>query len=110
MSKTKLTLVTVTVYLLISNFCFADWRDNAKVKMLGAGESHSLFLTSDDKIWGFGLNGAGDYQLGIGISGNQATPVEIMDNIMHFDGGWFHSVAVDVNGFAWAWGRNRHLT
>ncbi len=51
MSKTKLSLVTVTVYLLISTFCLADWRDNAKVKMLGAGESHSLFLTSDDTLW-----------------------------------------------------------
>ncbi len=108
MSKTKLSLVTVTVYLLISAFCLADWRDNAKVKMLGAGESHSLFLTSDDTLWGFGLNS--DYQLGIGIRNSRYFPTEIMDNIMHFDGGWYHTVAVDVNGFAWAWGRNRHLT
>jgi len=32
--------------------------------------------------------------------------VGFLDDINDFDAGWMHSLALDINGFVWAWGKN----
>jgi len=33
--------------------------------------------------------------------------VGFLDDINDFDAGWMHSLALDINGFVWAWGNNK---
>jgi hypothetical protein len=34
------------------------------------------------------------------------TPSDYLEDINDIDAGWTHSLALDVNGFVWAWGEN----
>jgi alpha-tubulin suppressor-like RCC1 family protein len=75
---------------------------------IAAGGNHSLALDQDGGAWAWGSNGYG--QLGDGSGGDQATPVAVaMPEGTRFEvvrAGDYHSLALDAQGAAWAWGRN----
>ena len=86
---------------------------------IAAGRSgkHSLALDVNGHCWSWGYGGYG--QLGNGQIYNQYVPVQVhagqqdinnpgfpLAGIVSISGGETHSVAVDINGFVYAWGNN----
>jgi alpha-tubulin suppressor-like RCC1 family protein len=88
--------------------------DTVRGVKVSGGEQLSLVLTGAHTVWGCGDNSS--YQLGIGNNHSQATLAQVLDgdmnsptlyleDISEIDAGWTHSLALDVNGFVWAWGQ-----
>jgi hypothetical protein len=116
LSKKRIFTVT-SLIILITTFSTAieSIQVTRAVKVSG-GEYHSLFLIEDKSVWGCGNNSF--YQLGIGNDktdrlmlirthdGDMSTPSGYLEEINDISAGWKHSLAVDVNGFVWAWGNN----
>lgn len=85
---------------------------------VSGGEDHTLVLTESKAVWGCGYNLY--YQLGIGDDsaakytlirvhdGDMNTASDYLEHINDIDAGWMHSLALDVNGFVWAWGWNEY--
>jgi len=90
---------------------------------IDAGWKHSLALDVNGFVWSWGWNSWG--QLGIGNVYEKTAPVQVFrgeqaddpcqasDYLMHIIGisagrSGEHSLAVDANGYAYAWGRNTH--
>jgi alpha-tubulin suppressor-like RCC1 family protein len=80
---------------------------------ISAGGYHSLALDKNGRAWGWGYNSIG--QLGDNSTTQKPTPVSIAGTVKTFCkifanvnqvGSSFHSVAIDKNGRAWAWGFN----
>ena len=87
---------------------------------VSAGYTHSLGIRKDGTLWAWGDNFYG--QLGIGASGENIDtfqdppdsnePVQVVVPPGHpgtwkqVSAGGFHSLGIDTNGRAWAWGRN----
>ncbi|WP_147443554.1 RCC1 domain-containing protein [Corallococcus sicarius] len=84
-----------------------------RVVELAAGAEHGLALREDGTVWAWGFNSNG--QLGNGLpDSQQAAPTQVknaqgtgpLSNIVSITGGNWHSLAVDGEGHAWAWGFN----
>jgi hypothetical protein len=74
---------------------------------LAAGRFHSLGLATDGKVYGWGGNGFG--QLGDGTTDGRLEPVlasGLSGLAQGVSAGWVHSVALGVDGKAYAWGGN----
>ncbi len=81
------------------------------VTRIVAGGAHTMALTSEGKIYGWGYNGAG--QLGDGTTINRSTPVavdmrrELLGKfVTSISAGLFHTVALTSDGNVYAWGYN----
>ena len=116
MSGNKWILVAVSLIILTANLlAVADWKEDARAIDVSGGEDHTLVLTKNKFPWACGPNWY--YQLGIGNNQNQwmlvrvhdgdmNTPSSYLQDINDIDAGWTHSLALDVNGFCWAWGNS----
>ena len=80
---------------------------------ISAGHDHSLALRNDGTVWAWGSNPYG--QLGNSTVTNSLIPVQVFTNaagtsalteVVAIGAGWYHSLAVDQFGQAWAWGYN----
>ena len=82
---------------------------------VSAGEFHSLAVGSDGYAYAWGSNGSG--QLGNNSSSSSYVPVRVRDPASPTDtskglkatqvgGGYYHSLAVGSDGYAYAWGSN----
>ena len=74
--------------------------------LAAAGTNFSLSLQSG-RAWGWGFNSSG--QVGNNSTANQFTPVSVLGAVKTFckiSAGAAHSLAIDKNGRAWAWGIN----
>ena len=73
---------------------------------IAAGNAHALALDADGNAWAWGAGGNG--RLGNGVTSSQAAPVAVtMPSGVAFTSvaaGFEHSLALDVDGNAWAWG------
>jgi hypothetical protein len=72
------------------------------------GLAHTLALDKNGRAWGWGYNAFGG--LGNNATLSQRTPVSVLGTVKTFcqiAGGGAHTVALDKNGRAWAWGDNR---
>lgn len=78
----------------------------ANVAGVAAGSNHTLALTRDGSVWGWGDNSMG--QLGLGNRRSQLRPVPIpsLHAIRAISGGYAHSLALDADGAVWSWGSN----
>ncbi len=109
LSVKKLIISIISLIILIANPTLADWKEDAKVIDISGGEDHTLVLTANKWPWACGHNGW--YQLGTGDNDDQWTLVRVhgpndvnyLEDINDIDAGWKHSLALDVNGFVWAW-------
>jgi alpha-tubulin suppressor-like RCC1 family protein len=82
-----------------------------EVDAIAGGFGHSLALTQDGSIFAWGSNNLG--QLGDSSLDDRLTPVKV--HWPSFEGapgsiaaGGMHSLALAVNGTAWAWGSNEY--
>jgi uncharacterized repeat protein (TIGR02543 family) len=81
------------------------------IAQVTAGDSHSLAVTSQGRVYAWGWNGSG--QLGDGTNTNRNTPTLINvpnlqsgETIAQVTAGYFHSLAVTTQGRVYAWGLN----
>ena len=90
-----------------------------KFSQVSGGGNHSLAVGSDGNAWAWGDNTYG--QLGDGTTTTRTTPVKVRTpdrktypdlpedfTYVQVSGGWFHSLALGSDGYAYAWGRNDH--
>ena len=83
-----------------------------KAAQVSAGANHALAISQDGALWAWGYNDRG--QLGDGSTTSRPTPEQIQDpanpgqafQAVWVSAGVHHSLAVDRNGAAWAWGWN----
>jgi alpha-tubulin suppressor-like RCC1 family protein len=74
---------------------------------IDAGASHSIAISKNGRVFGWGLNSSG--QLGDDSVTQRLTPVSVFGAAKTFctiSGSDSHSLAIDKNGRAWAWGTN----
>ena len=78
----------------------------SNIVAVAAGDTHSLALTSDGRVFGWGGNAA--RQLGLGHTIDQLVPVEIpgLSNIVAIAAGDSNSFAVSNTGQLYGWGSN----
>jgi alpha-tubulin suppressor-like RCC1 family protein len=71
---------------------------------LAAGDSHTLALTWDGRVFAWGYNNSG--RLGDGTTQNQSSPVLVpsLSNVVAIAAGASHSLALTANGSVYAWG------
>lgn len=84
---------------------------NTQAKSVSCGASHTLFLTTDGKIQGFGDNDLG--QLGDGSFADKATPVAVGGllvgkTITKFLAAGYRSMALCSDGTLYGWGDNAY--
>jgi alpha-tubulin suppressor-like RCC1 family protein len=86
--------------------------DLENIIAIAAGGYHSIALDSNGKVWAWGYNCNG--QLGNGETGEEVTPIKVkgldgeglLEGIVAIAGGEYHSLALDSDGYVWAWGYN----
>ncbi len=83
---------------------------------IAAGFYHTVGIAKDGTLWSWGENGKG--QLGDGTTANKSIPVRLqqkteaepfVDNTTKWkavSAGGEHTVAIDIDGYLWSWGRN----
>jgi len=66
----------------------------------------TVAIKTDGTLWGWGGNG--QYQLGLGVTGDQNTPQEISTdtNWQSASAGRYHTMAIRIDGTLWGWGQN----
>jgi len=73
---------------------------------VSAGDSHTMAITSDGTLWGWGRNSSG--QLGNGSQIEQLEPAKILYDVIYVSAGGDHTMAITSNGTLWGWGANWH--
>ncbi len=78
-----------------------------KIRLVSAGYRHSLAISVDGNVWGWGLNNHG--QLGTKTDKElEIIPVKIpIDNVNTITAGFDYSIALKNDGTVWGWGMNR---
>jgi len=76
------------------------------VATVSAGTFHTMAITTDGNLWGWGRNWYG--QLGDGTQEDRHSPVWIMDNVVAVSAGSRHTLAITADGSLWGWGNNWH--
>jgi alpha-tubulin suppressor-like RCC1 family protein len=77
------------------------------ITRIAAGGEHSLALSASGAVWAWGRNAEG--QLGNAALTPQTSPISVAgftSTITALAAGDQHSLALDSDGLAWAWGRN----
>lgn len=82
--------------------------DGISIEKVSTGIAHTLALDTNGQIWAWGNNSSG--RLGDGTETDRLSPVQVSgpQNVVFNDvaAGVYHSVALDKDGQAWAWGNN----
>jgi alpha-tubulin suppressor-like RCC1 family protein len=76
---------------------------------IAAGKIHSFAVKADGSVWSWGYNGNG--ALGDGTNTSKSSPVQVStmgpgSGVIALTGGYFHTLAIKVDGSVWAWGSN----
>jgi len=74
------------------------------VVSVSSGSSHTMAITSDGALWGWGENL--EAQLGNGTNRRSNTPIKIMEDVIAVSAGDAHTMAITSDGVLWGWGRN----
>ncbi|KAM8974895.1 RCC1 and BTB domain-containing protein 1 [Pelodytes ibericus] len=83
---------------------------NRMVMAITAGQACSMVITDNGQVYGWGYNGTG--QLGVGSTGNQLTPCNVVFAqavcIVQVVVGYAHALGLTDQGLLYAWGANTH--
>jgi len=83
---------------------------NIATKRYSCGDSHTVLVSEDGRVWSFGNNNRG--QLGLGDTNHRNTPQEITVpasvRIVGVDCGENHTVLVGEDGRVWSFGKNEY--
>ncbi|MDT7506838.1 InlB B-repeat-containing protein [Bifidobacterium sp. H6bp22N] len=79
---------------------------------ISAGATHALAIGQDGTAWAWGANPDG--RLGDGTQTRRTAPKQVRNpkdsskgfQVAQINAGMYHSLAIDTNGLAWAWGWN----
>ena len=74
------------------------------VAYVSTGWRHTMAITNDGVLWGWGDNRFGN--LGDGTTTPSRIPVRIMDNVASVSAGSNHTIAITNDGALWGWGHN----
>lgn len=85
--------------------------EEVQVKLIAAGDSFTMAVTEDDRLYAWGANANG--QLGLGKLSDQVVPQEVPQlcgvKVCAINCGACHSLAITEGGSkVWAWGSNVH--
>ena len=112
-STRNLVISLLTLTIAFTSACGVDLDEDDGVKIVAAGQNHTVALKNDGTLWAWGRNYNG--QLGDGTGGvlplteanNKSIPVQIgADYWIAVAAGDYHTVAIKNNGTLWAWGKN----
>lgn len=84
---------------------YAGWVISG-IKNVSAGPSFSMFIRSDDTLWGMGANSRG--QLGDGTENYSLIPIQIMTDVQFVETGDEHTMILKNDGTLWGTGFNEH--
>ena len=95
----------------ISNDRYSPVKIMNNVAYISVGNDHSMAITYDGILWGWGSNShgkIGDGTANMGWSGDndRLIPTKIMDSVALVSAGKNHTMAVTDDGNLWAWGSN----
>lgn len=76
------------------------------VKSVSAGKNHSLYISSDNKLYGMGSSYYG--QLGLGDNLSHAKPVEITSGVTAVEAGANYTLFLDANNTLYGMGANSY--
>ena len=71
---------------------------------VSAGSSHTMAITSDGILWGWGNNSSG--QLGDETTAARFDPTKIIEDVVKVSSGSSHTMAITSDGTLWGWGGN----
>ena len=72
------------------------------VVYVSSGTNHTMAITSDGTLWGWGSNNAG--QVGDNTTIDRSSPVEIMSDVITVSSGSNYTMAITADGTLWGWG------
>ncbi|PAQ13345.1 hypothetical protein CD798_15635 [Bacillaceae bacterium SAOS 7] len=79
------------------------------IKAIAAGGDHTVALDNNGNVWTWGRNAYGQLGHSASVKKNEhPTQVKELSNIIAVAAGDHHTLAVDVSGQVWAWGRNAY--
>ena len=70
---------------------------------VSTGHSHTMAITSDNVLWGWGRNTWGE--LGDETAEDRLSPVKIMEDVIAVSAGFGQTVAITSDNVLWGWGR-----
>lgn len=76
------------------------------IVQIASGNSTTLALRNDGKVFGWGYNGNGQVGDGTGIGKSSPTPLIMLSNMIQVSVGRAHSMGLAADGTLWAWGTN----
>ena len=114
MRRMKLCLLFLTaIFLAGCAYLFDKPAQELTFVSISAGRDHTVAVDSDGNVWAWGRNYYG--QLGDGTNISKGAPVrvkidtdeeEYLSDITEVAAGYNHTIALDIYGNVWAWGRN----
>ena len=86
--------------------------DGVTFSAIAAGGLHSVALASDNRVWVWGSNSAGQLGNGSTVSSNKPVKLEVKDGskdvaFTAIAAGRLHTLALDNEGYVWAWGEGK---
>ncbi|PPD84666.1 hypothetical protein GOBAR_DD18411 [Gossypium barbadense] len=89
---------------ILSDNSSASNMQTARVIMISGGWRHTMALTSDGKLYGWGWNKFG--QVGVGENTDICSPVQ---RVVQVSCGWRHTLAITEEQNIFSWGRERYV-
>ncbi len=80
----------------------------SNVVTMAAGDTHSLFVTSDSTLWGMGDNTYGPGELGLGALSSTTVPMVVASNVVAVTAGTGNSFFIKADGTLWGMGNNTY--
>ena len=111
----NLALGTYKVYLIAFDKAGNSRKSNEvefkiaiEFKEIYAGESYTLAIDKEERLWSWGYNGTG--QLGDGTKVDRTNPLKIKEEnkFIKVSAGEYHVMAIDEEGNLWTWGKNNY--